>query len=112
MSPRERMEERYKREHHEMPFEELVERHKSRGVVVDTPSLFLLMVPTHRSLVSGIPNRSAQPDCWFISALSGNLSEAWRHEPYPLPFYAFHRQGKYGKRLRVVKRSRLRMLTR
>lgn len=78
---------------------------KSRGAYVKvTPDFFWIAEPQHyRSRVVY--------DCWLMIALAGDMTKAWDHEPFPLPWYAFERQHHGRNRLSIWPRARLKTLT-
>lgn len=98
-----------------VPFLEYVEHHLKNGYVVSTPKFFWMAITTrHDQLAQGANPydiRAKNPDCWYLSLLAGDMALAWLYEPFPLTYYAFHRERGLRKRLSIWPRHRLRART-
>lgn len=92
--------------------------HLRFGHVFATPSYFLMCLPVSRRWLESTRNPSiaynmgtgaqdGSADCWYIGGMAGVMNEAWRSEPYPLPWFAFER----GKELHIWPSQRIRQKT-
>lgn len=115
LSPYQQVTQMYDEHPEEMPFAHYLEVHLRRGYVYSNPEFFWMAVPVVKAeLLDGqhpleIP--MGKPDCWYISALAGDMVKAWNCEPYPLEWIGFERGDADGKRLRFYERVRLRAHT-
>lgn len=80
------------------PFEEVLMAHLLHGVVVSTPTVFVLMRPVglwaeHKSFDDSWL-RFANPDCWHCYLAAGDLREMFAAIPYPLPYCSFVRKNR------------------
>lgn len=90
--------------------------HWSRGVLVDTPELFLMARPV--SLEAPIaavtdPRVPFDPfhcNCWHIHFLAGTMASAFDFAPYPLPFVSMERHRNCRSRVVILQYRELRRL--
>lgn len=115
LSPYEQIQKLYFESPEEQPFGYYFGIHLERGYVYSTPEFFWMGMPVVRSeLEEGkhpmtIP--TGEPDCWYLSALSGDMVKAWAVEPYPLKWIGFDRGPMGRKKLKFYERQRLRTHT-
>lgn len=99
MSPRDRAREVYAREWCARSFEEDLEAHFQRGIVISNPVCFLMgRVVRHdappEDIVDPWKNQwDRSPDCWHIYLAAGDLVEFFRHEPFTLDYFSFERRN-------------------
>jgi hypothetical protein len=94
---------------HQAPpsFREAIEAHAYCGHVLITPALFVLARRVHSSWE---PERIYDPwltdpegDTWHVWLAAGDMNEALRLMPYPLPWIGYEHRG----RLRIINANRL-----
>lgn len=72
--------------------------HRRYGVVIDTPKVFVMGRPVRKdapiSLVLDPTYRFSDPDAWLVWLLAGDLQEALRLMPYPLPWLGWQRRNR------------------
>lgn len=103
----------------EKPFEWYVDWHLRNGFVFGTPNFFVMGFPCHQTalVVAGAagPHRmhlaDARGDCWYISAMAGNMHAAWSVLPWPTPWMAWDRDLGGEKELRFHATERIRSLS-
>lgn len=89
MPPVEQAKAVYDREWCARPFEEDLRLHLLNGYVFSTPEVFVMGRPVDSAarpaLIVDPSVRFDDPDAWLVYLLAGNLREALRFIPYPLP---------------------------
>lgn len=114
MSPYEQMRAKYLAEPEDLPFESYLMAHHRhpRGVVIQTPDFFVMGLPVTRALLESQMHPllidTQHPDCWYVSAMAGDMGKAWGILPYPLPWIAFDRGAKHKKELRILPMAKIR----
>lgn len=107
MNPYYRMASEYARKPQEMPFSAYVEQHMLTGFVFSTPEFFIMGRPV---MSNGYTEDIGNPwhiydekkcDCWYVHAMSGDLSKAFDIMPWNLEWLAFERV-RGGKRDMVI----------
>jgi hypothetical protein len=115
VSPYLEIQELYLKSPEERPFGYYLSIHLERGYVYSSPDFFWMGVPVVKSeLEAGrypLTLPSGKPDCWYISALAGDMVKAWSVEPFPLPWIGFDRGPMGRKKLKFYERQRLRTHT-
>lgn len=109
MSPYETIAQKYTDEPEDCPFDHYLRFHLKSGFVHSTPDFFVMAIPVCREeLKQGlrIPCDYG-PDCWYISAMAGNMAKAWELIPYELPFIAFDRGASDKKELHILPFGRI-----
>lgn len=79
------------------------------GHVVCTPEFIALARPVNKNwepdrlanIMVTAPTETA--DCWFIWLLCGDLKEAVKHLPYPLPWFGFSQRGQPARFIEAEK---------
>jgi len=88
----------YDREPCARTFEEDLELHLLNGYVFSDSTAFLMARPVkHYAGYELICDPSVihdNPDCWHLWLFAGNLMDAFRLAPYPLPLVSFERKNK------------------
>lgn len=115
MSPFEQIQKLYADSPEEKPFGYYFGIHLERGYIYSSPRFFWMGMPVVRAeLEAGkhpLTLPEGEPDTWYLSALAGDMAEAWKVEPFPLPYIAYDRGPLGKKRLRFHERVRLRVKT-
>lgn len=87
----------YKYDHLPRSFPEDLSLHLHFGWVISTPTVFLMGRPVkHDAPYSQITDPAVSfenPDCWFVYLCAGNIRDALRLAPWPLPFVAWDRDN-------------------
>lgn len=111
-SPYELAESVYQSEPCARSFMEDLRLHMLHGYVFNTPRLFLMGRSVSKLGDAGSivdPTVSFNnADCWHIYLAAGDLSEFFKFEPFPLPWFSWERNNK----LRFYRRERLTWLLR
>lgn len=80
------------------PLRNVVEAHFLGGYVFNTPTAFLMGRAIRAEWVDEDMEDAwltdSKPDCWHVWLFAGDLAEALRMIPYPLPYISMHRRGK------------------
>ncbi len=114
MNPYQRMEEWYRQHPGVRLFGQYVDWHLQGGFVASTPDYFVM----GRAVSSKAPEWQItesmklwpreEEDCWYIFAMTGDLSKVWDALPYHLPLICFNRHNR--KDLNFATLSRIRSL--
>src|SRR6188768_2238508 len=100
MTPLARIAEFYAKHPQEESFEYYLNWHLENGFVFCTPEFFVMgrpikTYPDEAHTIHGIDNFAIwdreEHNCWYVHAMSGDISKAWSVLPYPLGFVAFDR---------------------
>lgn len=98
-----------------LPFASYLDYHLRNGYVVAHPDFMFMMIPVNseelRSGRNPYEMSVAPVDCWYLSSMAGEMGLAWQYEPFPLPYYAFHRDHGTRKSLSIWPRHRLKQRT-
>jgi hypothetical protein len=71
---------------------EVLSEHFRYGFVLSTPSCFALVHIVHHDAPSvSVGDWDASGDCWHVEFLAGDIADALRHLPHPLPYISFER---------------------
>jgi hypothetical protein len=80
------------------PFEEALTAHLLLGLVVSTPSAFLMARPVNLGaddmLFDDVWTTFTNPDCWHVYLAAGNCRALIEATPYPLPYVSFLRKNR------------------
>ncbi len=114
MNPYARMEEWYRTHPSPRLFGQYVDWHLQGGFVASTPDYFVMgravssKAPEWQIVESMKTWPREKEDCWYIFAMTGDLSKVWNALPYHLPLVCFNRHNR--KELNFVSLSRIRSL--
>ena len=96
-----------------------LELHMRHGFVYSTPDFFVMAKAVNRGAWAGDVGdarmifEQKDCDCWFISALAGNVLKAWEVLPRPYVWFAFARGARCSDGpIKFYPTDRLKKLTR
>jgi len=116
MSPYDTIVQKYLDKPQEAPFGEYLEWHLRNGFVFNTPEYFIMgkncrrLAPPHEVADCEHVFDAQDSDCWYIFAMSGNMTKAFNSMPFPLPWIAFERIIDNKRELRFYKTEDLQRL--
>jgi hypothetical protein len=89
-------------------FWELLGQHLSAGLVWNSPTTFMLAMPTHWNSEAQV-FESGKPNCWFVTLAAGAagtspVRDCLRVAPHPLQYVAWCRRGSFEPRVYLWKK--------
>lgn len=112
MTPFETIKILYEKQPEVRGFDYYLRLHLIYGYVMSTPTFFWMAFPVNKKqLEEGLPplyQTTEPPDCWYVSAFSGNMRRAIASMPFNMPWFAFERGLPDKKRLSIYPTERIR----
>lgn len=99
MTPFEKAADVYRNEWCARSFHEDLTLHFKRGWVISSPRFFVMGRPvcywawSADQILDPFHNPPDEPDCWHVWLAAGDLKEALKFLPFPLPYISFERKN-------------------